>query len=501
MVKSQLGEIRLRPSGWAKNSSVGISVLFLFILPILFGSYSLILERYRLINEKIEKKPVLKEKNPSRYNYHPPIKIEGNWEAVSTATNENWPGNGTLASPYVIQNYNITTRPSMDWGDVLIGITDTDLYFIIRNCFLKGGYIGIRLDNASGVQISNNVLINNYASVELSSVGKNEILNSSIIECRGNGVFLLYSGKSSIRGNKFSDILGTAISLWNSGGSIISHNIIASIWGDGISLRTSGNNTIINNVLLNRGITISGSSISDFIQNLVDNNTLNGKFLVYMQNLDGVTVPMDAAQVAMVNCTNIILESRYLSNVSIGALVAFSSGIEIVRNVISNNIRIGISLINVTKCVISDNIIILNHGDGIKLYKSTDCLITNNTFTQNVQRGISLFYSQGNSITWNKFIENSRGTVSQAFDDSNRNTFAYNYWNDWISPDLNQDGLVDLPYAVDGHTDNQDRFPRTSPTGRLSEGPDFRFMIVSALIVTIAVLLILPRVKIRLFGD
>ena len=43
------------------------------------------------------------------------------------------------------------------------------------------------------------------------------------------------------------------------------------------------------------------------------------------------------------------------------------------------------------------------------------------------------------------------------------NSFRYNYWDDWISPDANDDGIVDVPYFVDGVAGNQDQYPISIP--------------------------------------
>ena len=43
-----------------------------------------------------------------------------------------------------------------------------------------------------------------------------------------------------------------------------------------------------------------------------------------------------------------------------------------------------------------------------------------------------------------------------------RDGFIYNYWNDLVGPDVNGDGIVDIPYTIDGAGNNVDSFPMTT---------------------------------------
>jgi hypothetical protein len=41
----------------------------------------------------------------------------------------------------------------------------------------------------------------------------------------------------------------------------------------------------------------------------------------------------------------------------------------------------------------------------------------------------------------------------------NLNHFSYNWWNEWLSPDIDSDGITDIPYPIAGNTNNYDYFP------------------------------------------
>jgi len=53
-------------------------------------------------------------------------------------TDYGFQGNGTLANPYSIENYNITTS-----SEIAINIINTTKYFIIKNCFINAEKYGM----------------------------------------------------------------------------------------------------------------------------------------------------------------------------------------------------------------------------------------------------------------------------------------------------------------------------------------------------------------------
>jgi LPXTG-motif cell wall-anchored protein len=90
-----------------------------------------------------------------------------------------------------------------------------------------------------------------------------------------------------------------------------------------------------------------------------------------------------------------------------------------------------------------------------------------NQIENNSGTGISIWYtSNNNTIYANNFFFNS-GT-KQALDNAGNNFWntkgTGNFWNDWTGPDTTpKDGIVDLPYVLDGTPGGQDNFPLTTP--------------------------------------
>ncbi|MFX0204815.1 MAG: hypothetical protein ACFFDT_02435 [Candidatus Hodarchaeota archaeon] len=84
-----------------------------------------------------------------QYEDHSPILIDGNANFTALVDAENWPGEGTPITPYIIDRLNITG--SVD--NTLIDIRNTQVYFRISNCLLSQGSLGIYLNNVTNGQL------------------------------------------------------------------------------------------------------------------------------------------------------------------------------------------------------------------------------------------------------------------------------------------------------------------------------------------------------------
>lgn len=111
-----------------------------------------------------------------------------------------------------------------------------------------------------------------------------------------------------------------------------------------------------------------------------------------------------------------------------------------------------------------------NYYAGISLRGSSDYnTILYNNFINNQYGVVTIEGSSYNSIYLNNFINNSGTAQARDTGNGNRwnNSLKGNYWSDWISPDSNNDGIVDFPYNISGNAGAKDYLPLTNIVGQI----------------------------------
>ncbi|QSZ65999.1 DUF3344 domain-containing protein [Methanofollis aquaemaris] len=129
----------------------------------------------------------------------------------------------------------------------------------------------------------------------------------------------------------------------------------------------------------------------------------------------------------------------------------------------------GLTLREVTNCVVSNNTFLDNAGEGIRIWKTT---AANNTITRNIFTGngggIRLYDAgENNRIYLNSFEDNTTEIILQGTAPSvtywtspapidytyNGTTYSKvmgNYWSDYNGTDVDGDGIGDTPYSIAG---------------------------------------------------
>ncbi|WP_455391938.1 right-handed parallel beta-helix repeat-containing protein [[Eubacterium] cellulosolvens] len=120
---------------------------------------------------------------------------------------------------------------------------------------------------------------------------------------------------------------------------------------------------------------------------------------------------------------------------------------------------------------------LIHTSQGARLSFSSKNRFVFNTFKKNYYHAITLgsYKCNQNTICYNNFVANNQGGT-QAKDSGNNRWNAStskkgNYWSDWISPDSDSDGIVDLPYNIDGSASAEDRWPLVKPTRFVGRAP------------------------------
>ncbi|MBS7648817.1 right-handed parallel beta-helix repeat-containing protein [Candidatus Bathyarchaeota archaeon] len=206
---------------------------------------------------------------------------------------------------------------------------------------------------------------------------KNVVIRKIKVKGFGTGIYLYSSPNSTITGSIISNN-NYGILLFDSPNTIISNNTISNNRWYGINLRSSSGSTITNNIFTGCGLSILNS-----YSNIIKNNTVNDKPLVYLESVHNVKVS-DAGQVILVKCNGIKVENLYLSNTTLG-----------------------IELCESSNCTVANNIIVDYKWCGIRLHSSSHNTIANNTIINTVfnepRWGVFLFFSSNNFITDNVF--------------------------------------------------------------------------------------------------
>lgn len=461
---------------------------------------------------------------PLAFTPHDPIYIQGN----AGFTNESgviW-GDGSESDPYIIADWDINASSNRG-----IYIQNTNVHFMIRACYIHDGVenenTGIYLDNCSnGIIRDSNCSGNWYGIFLLNSSCANTIVNNTCSNNRMDGIEL-YSlcNNNTISNNTFSDNL------------------------DGAHFESSRDNIFRDNVMTNNGVTMISYALEDCTTNDINiSNTVNGRPVYFYRDQSGITVPANAGEIILANCTNVVVQNQNIGYAHVGIEVAFSTNITIDNNTFSNN-SYGILLWFANNSTLSNNTIHNNDVSpddwwyGIGLHYSSNNTICNNTFSDsiyglglrsssdnnmitnnhcfnnsyglclwesnynkiaqnqissNTYYGMSAFASIENVIWNNTFIGNNGATDSYDASHVQANeTFTPNWWNstdgygnwwsDWTGPDADMDGIVDLPYSISGDLGTKDYYPLTTPQEPI---PEFSMMPLVAMVFLAAIFLI-----------
>jgi len=311
-----------------------------------------------------------------------------------------------------ISNNNISSN---DYGIHLYKSNNNSISY---NNISSNDHDGIWLLDSNNNSISNNNISSNDYGIVLYYSNNNSISYNNISSNDHDGIWLLDSNNNSISYNNISSNDDEGIDLRHSNNNTIINNNISSNDDEGIDLRHSNNNTIRINEFMNDGLLVDNS-----YNNTVEDNTVNGKPLVYLED-ESDRIIDDAGQVILVRCKNITIMNSELTNTDIGIELWQSDNCLISNSNISSN-DYGIVLYYSSNNYISNNNISSNDDEGIELWDSNNNSISYNNISSNDDEGIELWYSNNNSISYNNISSNDDYGI-YLFIYSNNNSISNN---------------------------------------------------------------------------
>ena len=308
-------------------------------------------------------------------------------------------------------NDSISTMIINDRGPCIIYISADNVN--IKGFTLIGGTTAIKILNSRYINISYNILPASFNGIYVINSKSVNISRNNLMEMFYYSIYIYNSTNNIISNNDFIDMYYT-IYIYNSTDNFISDNRIIRSY-IGIILRNSMNNIISNNTIYgiiflysspkNRliqntlsleGIYIYGEKLSDWNTHIIENNSLNGKPVYYMNNKTGLTLNSSSfGEILLANCSDIVIQNISIENSLVGILIGFSNNISIKNCSLKYN-SAGIIFYNSSNSIVRDSI--LTDGTyGLYLMDSSHNLISNCDFYKN-QNGVYISYGLSNNI-------------------------------------------------------------------------------------------------------
>jgi parallel beta-helix repeat protein len=381
----------------------------------------------------------------------------------NTITNNTASSNNYNGIHFYNSDYNTITNNtaySRDESGICLD-TSCNYNILMNNTVSSNNLDGIYLYSSSYNTLTNNTAsLNNRSGIYLETSCNNNIITNNSVSNNYQGIICLLSSSSNTFTNNTvssSDWYGIYIGRYSNSNTLTSNMVSNNYLG--IRFYRSSSITLKNNMMTDDSLFLSGDELSHWNTHTIDtSNTVNGKPVHYWKNQTSGTVPIEAGEVILANCTNVLIENQNISDGEVGIQLGFSDGNIITKSTVSNSYY------------------------GIHLDSSKNNTITDNTATNNTGYGIILWLCSGNKVYHNNLINNNGldNTGNNFWD--NGYPSGGNYWNTWTTPDTmsgplqdiaGSDWIVDDPRIISGGAGALDNYPLVYPVidGRAKKQP------------------------------
>ena len=286
------------------------------------------------------------------------------------------------------------------------------------------------------------------AGVGIKVISNRNIISNNNISKNGFGILIDSSSNNILAGNNVSNN-GDGIKLSNSNSNTLTGNILNSNGYDGIKLSRSNNNTLTGNIFNSNGLT--GLSLWNS-----NNNTLTGD--IFRSNRNGIAL--------------------FVSNNN-----------ALIGNNVNSNRQVGIEIMKSGNNILTRNNITNNKENGIKIYMSSS---NNEIYLNNLINNGKNVYPENPMNIWN-----STSIINYTYNGKTHTSHLGNYWSDYTGSDVDNDGIGDIPYDIDGDKDNYPLMRLYSglvgaseiPAGEEKGIPGFKVLFAIAGLLAVAYLL------------
>jgi parallel beta-helix repeat protein len=392
-------------------------------------------------------------------------------------------------------NVTIDTNKLRCTGDAVMNF-ESEATRILNNDFAYSAR-GVQVEKSNNSMISNNTFsTHSEYCIVLGYAYNNTISDNEFDDCDVQ-IVMEVADDNIVQNCSFSNGKYAIKMGWSNRNVVSGNSFATSVTLAGVSVYEGDNNSVTDNSFGPSWYGLT-AELADGI--IVQNNTCpNNVIGIYVKNSDNVTIEENTC---LDNSKGIMLEDSRHSSVGNNTVTECGTGIELLYvqySEIENNNCSGNDITGLltteshydsiigndfsgsdygiwmtygdSHSVVRENRLVSNDVLGILIGDADENTIAHNIVRLSAGYGIYLDNSAGNFIYLNIMVQNNGAGNAysvahvQAYDETATNIWNSsegfgNYWRDWRTPDAEKNGIVDVPYVLDGL--GVDDYPLTS---------------------------------------
>lgn len=301
----------------------------------------------------------------------------------------------------------------------------------------------------------------------------NIIMNNTATKNEDDGVILTINCNfNRLEENNFSGNYKNGIELKNSHNNSLTDNILEENTVEGIYCSNSVNNTITKNIIKYNqdGIDLDNGSYTVISENAITENTVDGVYVSVSSNFNYITYNNISGNTEHgiyldgVN-NNSIIGNEITGNGYYGFEISSSDYNTFINNNVSFNIFYGFAVSGSNFNTFNSNLIVENTENGLELSGSNNNTIVKNILDNNTKYGIHLSATCSDNLAYFNILKENNLGNNQGYDEGDNswiNGTHGNYWSDYLGIDIDNNGIGDTNYTLDGGIKVNDTKPLVS---------------------------------------